>query len=63
MQMDDGFYKVDGGLLYGPTCVLAPTFELLRELHDTYSYPVDGWHWFDSEAQARAFFDLPSEAT
>lgn len=23
------------------------------------TYPVDGWYWFDGEAEARAFFGLP----
>jgi hypothetical protein len=61
--MDDtsGFYKIDGGLVFGPNYVLNAAYELRRELHETYTYPVDGWHWFDSEAQARAFFDLPAQ--
>jgi hypothetical protein len=61
--MDDtsGFYKTDGELLFGPNYVLNAAYELRRELHETYSYPVDGWWWFDSEAQARAFFDLPAQ--
>jgi hypothetical protein len=23
--------------------------------------PVDGWYWFDTEEEARLFFDLPLE--
>lgn len=54
-----GFYKLDGEvLLHGPNFVLHADFELRRENRDTFTYPVDGWHWFDSEAQARAFFGL-----
>ena len=61
MSMDStaGFYKDDeGSLLYG-TLVCGPTYTLIESEHDTYTYPVDGWYWFDSEAEARAFFDLP----
>lgn len=54
-----GFYKLDGELLYGPNYVLNNAYELRRESHGTYTYPVDGWHWFGSESEARQFFGLP----
>ena len=56
--MDDtsGFYKQDGELLFGPNFVLNANYELRRETHEDHTYPVDGWYWFDSEAEARAFF-------
>jgi len=57
-----GFYKLDGALLYGPNFVLNADYELRRETHEQHSYPVDGWYWFDSEDQARAFFGLPADA-
>jgi hypothetical protein len=46
---DSGFYKQveDGSWMYAPHFVYAPNFELLRELKDTYNYPVDGWSWYD----------------
>ena len=56
-----GFYKLDGSLLYGPNYVLNANYELRRETHDQHSYPIDGWHWFDAEEEARLFFDLPLE--
>lgn len=56
-----GFYKLDGMLLYGPNFVLNAGYELRRETHDQHTYPVDGWHWFNSEAQAREFFGLPEK--
>lgn len=60
--MTDGFYKLDGELLYGPNFVLNANYELRRETKDQHSYPTDGWHWFDSEEEARAFFGLaPAE--
>jgi len=58
--MDDtsGFYKLDGDLLYGPNFVLNANYELRRDTHDQHAYPIDGWHRFNSEADARAFFGL-----
>ena len=54
-----GFYKLDGSLLYGPNYVLNANYELRRETRNDHSYPVDGWYWFDTEEEARLFFDLP----
>ena len=55
-----GFYKLEGILLYGPNYVLDANYELRRETHEDHSYPIDGWHWFDTEEEARLFFDLPA---
>ena len=55
-----GFHKLDGSLLYGPNYVLNANYELLRETRDAHSYPVDDWYWFDTEEEARLFFDLPA---
>jgi hypothetical protein len=55
-----GFYKAaEGDLLHGPTTVMGADLQLLREEKDTYDYPVAGWYWFDSEEEAREFFELP----
>jgi hypothetical protein len=55
-----GFYAASGnGVIHAPNRVCAPTFELHRDLKDTYTYPVGGWTWFDSEAEARIAFGLP----
>jgi hypothetical protein len=51
-----GFYKLDGILLHGPNFVLNANYELRREHKDSYTYPVDGWIWFDSEEEAIAHF-------
>lgn len=52
-----GFYSKEhmlraGKFLYGPD------FSLLRELKDTYTYPVNGWYWFDSAEEACAALDM-----
>lgn len=54
-----GFYKLDGELLYGPNYVLNASYQLTRETKDQHTYPVDGWQWFDSEADARQHHGLP----
>jgi hypothetical protein len=54
-----GFYKLDGILCYGPNFVLNAQYELRKEQKDTYTYPVDGWYWFEDENAARSFFGLP----
>lgn len=55
------FYKLDGGELLVGNTVIAPEFTLTIETKDSYSYPMDGWYWFESETQAREFFNLVSE--
>lgn len=62
MEDTSGFYKIDGELLYGPNFVLNANYELRSETHNQHSYQVDGWYWFDSEAQAREFFGKTLEA-
>jgi hypothetical protein len=46
-----GFYKKDenGEWLYAPNFVYSPNFELVKENKDTYTYPVDGWNWYDEQ--------------
>ncbi len=54
------FYQLDeAGALIAATRVFGPDWELLPEDCESYAYPVAGWHWFDTEAEARAFFGLP----
>ena len=59
-----GFYKAQGTppeaiLLHGPNYVLNAQYTLRREDRDSYTYPVDGWAWYDSEAEARSALGLP----
>ena len=49
-----GFYKNDRGLLvWSEDRVINDKFELWIDQKDSYQYPVEGWHWFDSEIEAR----------
>ncbi len=55
-----GFYKKENEtLLYGPNFVEHKDFKLERQLHETYTYPIHDWYWFNSEDEARLFFNLP----
>jgi hypothetical protein len=61
MENTSGFYKEENGeLIYAPNFVLNKNFELYKETHDQHTYPVDGWHWFDSETEARTFLNIAS---
>ncbi len=53
-----GFYKkeVDGTLNFAPNTVDSPKVSLNKENKDTYSYPADGWYWFETASEANAFF-------
>jgi len=58
-----GFYRVDtasGIVVCGPHYVYGPydSYTLLKEQKDTYTYPIDGWYWFDTEEQAYNFFGI-----
>jgi hypothetical protein len=58
-----GFYKLDNGdLLHGPNYVLNTAYELRRENLAELTLPVDGWHWFESEGEARVALGLPVAA-
>ena len=64
MILGAGFYKAEGDtLLYGPQSVFGPAFTLERALKDTYTYPVDGWTWFDSPADAVVALNVPMQDT
>lgn len=49
LQDTSGFYKFQNDeWFYGPNKVINSNYELHRELKDTYTYPVDGWNWYDT---------------
>lgn len=58
-----GFYKLDQDgktVICGPNYVLGPygNYNLYKEKKDTYTYPIEGWYWFDSEEEAYKFFRI-----
>lgn len=52
-----GFYKKDIDIMYAPNLVYNINYTLNADLKDTYTYPTDGWYWFDSIEDAYLFFD------
>ena len=53
------FYKEDNGsLLVGENFVYSPTVTLKVEEKDNFTYPQDGWYWFNTEDEANSFFGL-----
>lgn len=56
----EGFYKNDNGqLLNAPNKVENKEFSIIKENRNEYNYPVNGWHWFDSEEEARQILEIP----
>ena len=48
METTAGFYKLeDDNWQYAPNFVDAPNYQLFKENKDSYTYPVDGWEWYD----------------
>lgn len=56
---DSGFYKFTGDFLsYASSGIFAPNYTLLAEDHATIAYPVSGWFWFNSQADAESYFGI-----
>lgn len=52
-----GFYKKDTDtILTGENFVFSPIVTLTKETKDDYTYPQDGWYWFDTFYEALQFF-------
>jgi len=54
-ELKPGFYiSVDNNwLVWAGNDIITDTIELLIDQKDTYSYPIEGWIWADSELEAR----------
>ena len=62
--MASGFFKwhADQGVLVrAGAFVHGPGFDLYADQHETYALPIDGWHWFDDEPEARVALNVPTE--
>ena len=56
------FYKNDNGqLLEAPNFVYSKEYTLLKEQKDSYTYPIDGWKWFDKREDAIAAYGIVEE--
>ncbi len=55
--MEKGFYKIDSGVIvFGKSKILNKSYTLLIEEKNSYTYPVFGWYYFDTRAEAETFF-------
>jgi hypothetical protein len=65
LNEDSGFYsKTEGDedLAFAPNFVQWPGGEMIQRADkDTYDYPVNGYYWFNSRAEAIRFFSLRSD--
>jgi hypothetical protein len=51
------FYKFDTELLSGEV-VEGSGFSLNEDSRHEYELPIDGWHYFTSESEAKSFFGI-----
>ncbi len=53
------FYKYEQEELFcGPNFVESDDYRLVKEEHQTYTYPVFGWYWFETYEEAKIFFNI-----
>jgi hypothetical protein len=46
------FYKVEGDQVYvAQSAVYAPDYEIHIEDKDSYTYPINGWNWVDTDEE------------
>lgn len=57
IKLENCFYKFNTVLLKGQH-IYGNGYILLHEQKDTYTYPIDGWYWFETEAEAKTFFGI-----
>lgn len=51
------FVKNDNdSLIIGDNFVYTPTFTLTKETKGEFTYPIDGWYWFETIEEALQFF-------
>ena len=61
--MTAGFYKYESPILLYGVSVFDANYHLESENKNDYSYPIDGWYWFNSQEEANIFFGIINEQT
>lgn len=57
--MEAGFYKVENEILhFAPNAVYNKDYTLVKEEKDNYTYPNNGWTWYNSKEEAITGFEL-----
>ena len=55
------FYKLDNDSLLCGEVINSPIVTLTKETKDEFTYPQDGWYWFETEDEAKSFFGVKYE--
>lgn len=55
------FYKNIDNCLIDSQEITAPTYMLNMSNKSEFTFPHDGWYYFETEEEARTFFNLPKE--
>lgn len=65
MEEEKGFYKLEAGakrpILLFATRLESANFTLDVSLKDTYTYPVDGWRYFDTLSDACSHYEVSED--
>jgi len=65
MEEEKGFYKLEAGakrsILLFATHLESQEWSLTLEKKDDYTYPVDGWRYFDTISNACSHYSLNEE--
>ena len=57
--MEKGFYKLEGEeLFFAPNFVECSEYIIRIEEKDDYIYPIFGWRYFETEEEAKNFYNL-----
>jgi hypothetical protein len=56
------FYKIldNTNLTFGPS-VQSEDYTLVSDEYMSYTFPIDGWYWFDTIEEANTFFGIVPE--
>lgn len=52
------FYSQVGEEILKSDNLFGPGWNLFTVDKDIYTYPVEGWYWFDTDEEAEAFFAM-----
>jgi len=61
-DLKPGFYKIlNDELWHAPNAIYSPSYTLTKENRGEFNLPHDGWYWFDTEAEAKTYFNIVDE--
>lgn len=52
------FYRLENGEITRiEGSLFGPGYDLLLDEHETYTYPVDGWYWFETDEETEVILN------